>query len=382
MRGARMLGVLVLVGCAPMRPTLEVAVAESAPAAAADPASDPAEEMRRICAEAAACPRPDPTHAVEESICRACRAGVEAACGFEGSVAEGRAALEAGCRGEAPGACARLAGLLAYGCGGPADVARATSMLVALEDFDRLLELYEDDAVLGEAGALPPAVPPIEARASWRADPDEPWVSLDGVPAISDDGRLLAVAGGIETGTDERSLTLRVLRVDDLSEERVYPLCHDTFDTQELEGAALLALHRGFRENAGRADRFLRRRGFRSLTPLSALGVDIGEGAAPTTFHAGVPVLMWARDGTITIRDAGPGSVRFRGIVHAAILAGPPPADELGEPSICETDLELRRAAAWLLPDGRALVESVILPPAGPCGRNAHLGAVALAAAP
>lgn len=226
------------------------------------------------------------------------------------------------------------------------------------------------------------AVPPPEPVAARIEGVDEGSsdertiagvVAVRGLPAISSDGRLVALVHEEGAGNWERD-SLRVLRAADASEERSYPLFEISAEDDHDE-ASWRARLREVRRLGARADRFLRRRGFRSLPRLPR------EDEPPVR---GLPVLELGPDrseGTVVIRDAASGRIRLRRALHPFFLPGGAPPDEsdpeTGYVNPCSRP-ELADVDAWMLPDGRVLVRSTVNPPADVCRVSNHYDIVAL----
>jgi hypothetical protein len=287
---------------------------------------------------------------------------------------------EARCATDEPYGCDTLATLLLFGYGVAADRDAAARL------SDRTS--YGVRVAIADAGGallpIPLADPPEPVVASLSpADDGEPregtFVGWDGsrshysvgLPALSADGRVVAVIRSDGDGTDGEvdllSLDVEsgaVGRTDRISES------HASEEETEAEVAQWAATRRAI----STVSRYLSRRGFRSL------------GRVPSPDEpavAGAPILEWTSDGWVTLRDPSTGRVRY---AERLVIPDPEPPADLDEEALEEWWIEhacdvpgLDDAAAWSIDATHVLVMTRVNPPPDECVTSTEHRIVTLA---
>lgn len=198
------------------------------------------------------------------------------------------------------------------------------------------------------AGELPR--PPVIGRPAMSEDGQ-----AQGLPAVSGDGRLVAVLDSRGDGYAS-NLQLLSLRVSDHGVDRTDPLLSYSADEEPEDDAAQRAFDREVARNATKISRYLERRRFRAMRQLPI----------PSEPHyEGLPVLVAPPEtgdapGMLLIRSPGPGPILHRGSV-------PAPEEIRGEEEECALDRP-DVVRAYFDPDSRLLLVEAIYGQSTPDG--------------
>lgn len=294
--------------------------------------------------------------------CQRCSREQAPSCPLGALLARSLPALETSCADGQDEDCATHSWAHLLGCGVDVDVQEA-ARFVERVPAGLLERLYRTDAVVPTPAGLEPmpARPPARMRRSGSV----------GLPALSSDGRVLAI---VEEAGSARwdSTSLLVLHVADGTRERTYPISSSTLaEDAEQTAAETAAARREARENLSRADRFLVRRGFRGLVPLQVFDEE-----APTS-AALVLVAARLRE-ELLVRDVGPGAIRWRGLAPGMPVPAAPPEPEYESEAWHEWEEEYSCWAmspesvdGWWDPDSdRVLLRAIYNPAGDSCARE------------